>query len=77
MIIILLVVTSNYLSNIYAYMATENRNYNYLMFPNNEQEYAKWINEIKNTDLVDSYFTIKSMAQNLSLRVPEEKIHPE
>ena len=77
LIIILLVVTSNYLSNIYAYMATENRNYNYLMFPNNEQEYAKWINEIKNTDLVDSYFTIKSMAQNLSLRVPEEKIHPE
>lgn len=77
LIIVLLIVSSNYLSNIYAYVATENRSYNYLLYPSNEQEYAEWINKINNNNLVDSYFTIESISQDIAIRVPEEKIHPE
>ena len=70
------IIISNYIENIGAYITTENRNYNYLIYVKSEEDYKKLKEEIEKENLADSYYTRESITQ-FSLKIPEDKIHSE
>lgn len=75
--VMLFIVASNYITNIYAQMPNDNREYNYLTYANNLDEYGNKITELKDKDLVESYYTKEALEEELSLRIKAENVHTE
>ena len=70
--VMVLIIGSNYISNIYARMENEKIAYNYLIYDTSE----KTITDLKNKNLVKTYYTEERL-RNLHLDIPEEKINQE
>lgn len=74
--IIVFIVGSNYISNIYARIANDNRNYNYLIYLNNDEQYDEVIADLKTKNLVKSYYGMEKI-RDLHLNISEQNVNNE
>lgn len=74
--IVLFIVCSNYIENIYARAYNENRNYNYLAYVNNLQNSDELITNLKDRNLINSYYTRESIT-SLNLNIDLENVNKE
>ena len=74
--IIVFIVGSNYISNIYARIANDNRNYNYLIYLNNDEQYDEVIADLKTKNLVKSYYGMEKI-RDLHLNISKQNVNNE
>lgn len=70
------IVVSNYITNIYARDENDNRNYNYLIYLDNNNQYEKVISDLKDQNLIKSYYT-KEEIRELHLEIEDDEINQE
>lgn len=74
--ILLFIITTNYINNIYAYIPNDSRNYNYLIYLDKLSSYDTVVSDLKKENLIDSYYT-KNIITDLKLNIPMDKINKE
>lgn len=74
--IIVFIVGSNYITNVYARVENDNRNYNYLIYLDDNNQYEKVINDLKDKNLIKSYYT-EEQIKELHLDIKEDEINQE
>ena len=74
--VIVFIVGSNYITNVYARAENDNRNYNYLIYLNDNSQYEKVIGDLKDKNLIKSYYTEEKIML-LDLKIEEGKMHEE
>lgn len=74
--VIVFIVGSNYITNVYAYNKNNKRNYNYMIYLNDNDQYEKVISDLKDKNLIKSYYT-EEQIKKLHLNIEEDKINQE
>lgn len=74
--IVLFIVCSNYIGNIYARAYNENINYNYLAYVNDLQNSDELIKNLKDRNLINNYYTRENIT-TLNLNIKLENINKE
>ena len=74
--VIVFIVGSNYITNVYARAENDNRNYNYLIYLNDNSQYEKVIGDLKDKNLIKSYYAEEKIML-LDLKIEEGKMHEE
>lgn len=74
--VIVFIVGSNYITNVYARADNDNRNYNYLISLNDNNQYDKVISDLKDRNLIKSYYTEEQVKQ-IQLDISDNKINEE
>lgn len=75
--VMLFIIVSNYITNIYAQIPNDNREYNYLTYANNLEEYENKIADLRDKSLIESNYTKEILEGDLSLRIEKNDIHTE
>ena len=74
--VIVFFVGSNYITNVYARAENDNRNYNYLVYLDDNCQYEKVISDLKDKNLIKSYYT-EERIRELHLDIEDDKINQE
>lgn len=74
--IIVFIVGSNYITNVYEHVENTSKNYNYLIYLENNSKYEKVINDLESKNLLKTYYTEEKI-KALDLKIEKENMNEE
>ena len=75
--VMVFIIVSNYLMNVYAQTPNDNREYNYLTYADNLESYQDLITDLKERNFVENNYTKEILGETLSLKLEDGDIHAE